>query len=326
MSDLKIGKYKPVYFLMGEEPFFIDKITEFIIQNALPPSQHAFNQIVMYGKDVNIAMIDNTARRYPMMHDRMVVVVKEAHNIKTLDELIHYIKKPQTSTILVISYKAPFDKRKKLFSEVEKHGQVAYESKKLYDNKVPDWVTKYLTECGYGIDIKTCQLIVDFLGNDLSKISNELDKLIISLPKGTKIIPEHIEKNIGISKDFNVFELQKAFVERNFLKANRIIKYFGDNPDKNSLVATTALLYSFFSKILICQSLPSKNKSDIASALKINPFFADEYLAAIKVFPINKLANIFSILREYDLKSKGVDNASVNAGELYKEMVFKIMH
>ncbi|MBN2891944.1 MAG: DNA polymerase III subunit delta [Bacteroidales bacterium] len=326
MSELKTGKYRPIYFLMGDESYFIDKITDYISHNALPPEQHAFNQIVMYGKDINVAQIDNTARRFPMMSDRMVVIIKEAQNIKSFDNLVHYAQRPLESTILVINYKyKTLDKRKKFYKEAEKTG-IVFESKKLYENQIPDWITKYIAEKNFTIDPVATKMLVAYLGTDIGKVANELDKLIISLKAGTKILPIDIEQNIGISKDYNVFELQNALISRDALKANRIVKHFSANPKNNPFVLTISSLFGFFSKVLMVHSLRDKSKMNVAKALKVNPYFADNYLNASKAYNLNKLVFIISILREYDLKSKGVDNVSMTEGELLKEMVFKILH
>lgn len=326
MTELKSGTYRPIYFLMGDETYFIDKITDFIANNALPPEQHAFNQIIMYGKDVNVALIDNTARRFPMMSERMVVIVKEAQNIKSFDNLVHYAKKPLDSTVLVINYKyKKLAKNKKVYKEIAKNG-IVFESKKLYDNQIPDWITKYLAEKKQTIDPNATRMLVDYLGTDLSKISNELDKLMISLKVGAQITPKDIEENIGISKDYNVFELQKALTQRNALKSNRIVKHFAANPKSNPFVLTVTSLFYFFSKILLIHSLKDKSRNNVAKVLKVHPFFTTDYLTAAKSFNVNKLVFIISILREYDLKSKGVNNASMPEGELLKEMIFKIIH
>ena len=326
ITELKSGTYRPIYFLMGDEPYFIDKITDSIANNALPADQHAFNQIIMYGKDVNVALIDNTARRFPMMSEKMVLIVKEAQNIKSFDNLFHYAQKPLKSTILVINYKyKKLDKRKKIYKAIDKSGLI-FESKKLYENQVPDWINKYLSEKKFTINPVATKLLVDYLGTDLSKISNELDKLIIGLKSDTQITPTHIEQNIGISKDYNVFELQKAITQRNSLKANRIVKYFAANPKNNPFVLTVTSLFYFFSKILLVHSLTDKSKFSVAKALKINPFFTADFLKAAEVYKVKKLFYIISILREYDLKSKGVNNASMPEGELLKELIFKIIH
>lgn len=326
MDELKSGTYHPIYFLMGEEPYFIDIITKYIAENALPPEQHAFNQLVMYGKDVTAAQIDDTARRFPMMSDRLVVIVKEAQNIKNINNLVYYVQKPLNSTVLVINYKyKSIDKRKKLYKALKKNG-VILESKKLYENQIPLWISNYLEEKEFSIEPLASRLLVDNLGSDLEKIANELNKLIIILKKGSKINTVHIEENIGISKDYNVFELQNALMNRDIIKANRIVKYFGDNPKSTPLVMTINSLYYFFSKILIIYSLKDKSQQSVATALKVHPFFAKNYLKAVQTFNLNKLVYIISVLREYDLKSKGVNNNSMTDGELLKEMIFKIMH
>ncbi len=326
MTELKAGKYRPIYFLMGDETYFIDQITDYIAQNALPADQHAFNQIVMYGKDINVAQIDNTARRYPMMSDRMVVIVKEAQNIRSFDNLVYYANKPLDSTILVINYKyKTLDKRKKIYKAIDKNG-VVFESKKLYENQVPSWISNYLKEKNIKINPVAVRLLVDYLGTDLQKISNELNKLIISLNGKNEITPIDIEKNIGISKDYNIFELQKALTSKNTLKANQIVKYFAANPKSNPFVLTINALFGFFSKILLVHSLSNKSNQNVAKVLKVHPFFVNDYLSATRTFSTKKLVYIISILREYDLKSKGVNNASITEGELLKELIFKIMH
>ncbi len=326
MADLKSGKYSPIYFLMGDEPFFIDRITNFIADKIQKPEQKAFDQIILYGKDVTVAQIDDTARRFPMLSDKLIVIVKEAQNIKNIEKLVYYAQKPSKSTILVINYKyKTIDKRKKLYKELSKNA-ILFESKKLYDNQIPAWISKYLKNKNLTIDPIAAQLIVDNLGTDLQKISNELDKLIISLSKDTKITPDHIEKNIGISKDYNVFELQNAIINKDVLKANRIINYFGDNPKSVPFIVLINSLYYFFSKILIIYSLKDKSQYSISSALKINPFFAKNYLRAAQNYSLNKLIYIIAVLREYDLKSKGVGNNSMPDSELMKEMLFKILH
>ncbi len=326
MSELKSGTYRPIYFLMGDEPYFIDKITNFIAKNAMSAEQRAFNQIVMYGKDITVAQIDDTARRFPMMSDRFVVIVKEAQNLKNIDKLVYYVQKPLNSTILVINYKyKSLDKRKKLYKALEKNG-IILNAKKLYENQIPSWINKFLAEKNFSIEPLATRLLVDNLGTNLEKIANELDKLIITLKKGTKINTVHIEENIGISKDFNVFELQNALTNKDILKANRIVKYFADNPKSTPFILTINSLYYFFSKILIVHGLKSRDQQSVASALKIHPFFAKDYIKASQTFNINKLVYIISVLRDYDLKSKGVNNISMSDGELLKEMIFKIMH
>lgn len=327
ISDLKSKKYKPLYLLMGDEPYYIDKITEFVANNVLKESEKAFNQTMLYGKDVDAAAVTNTAKRFPMMSEYQVVIVKEAQNIRNIEDLHYYAQNPLKSTILVLNYKyKTLDKRKKLYKEINKNG-VIFESKKLYDDKVPDWITKYLKGKGLEIQPTAALLLTEFLGAELSKVAMELDKLVITLPEGEKLVtPVHIEENIGISKDFNNFELQNALIKRDHLKAFRIVEYFSNNQKNNPLVVTLGILYTFFNKIIVYYFLADKSKMSVASALKINPYFVADYQRAAKTFPIKKAVQIISYLREYDLKSKGVGNISGSPGDLLKELVYKILN
>ena len=328
MNDLKKGNYYPIYFLMGEESYFIDQITSYIEQNAIEESQKAFNQTIIYGKDSSVREIINTAKRFPMMADHMVVIVKEAQNLKNIEDFKFYVEKPQKSTILVINYKyKTLDKRKSLYKLLQKSGDsVVFESKKLYDNQIPRWISKYLKEKGYKIDPVAQQLLTEHLGTDLNKIANELDKLTILLPKGSTIDTKIIEQNVGISKDFNTFELQRAIGERNFSKVFLITEYFADNPKAAPFVVVLSSLYYYFAKILKVHYAPRKDKNSLAKTLGIHPFFVPEYQRAAQNFPPHKIAKIIKILREYDLRNKGVNNASTPAGELLKEMMFKILY
>jgi len=327
LTDLKNKTYKGVYFLMGEETYFIDEITNYLLDHVLTETEKVFNQVVLYGKDIDAIAIIDAARRFPMMANYQLVVVKEAQNIRNIEELIHYTDKPLKSTILVINYKyKTLDKRKKLYASVDKNG-VVFNAEKLYENKVPDWISKYLLQSGYTISPESAALLTEFLGNDLSKIANELSKLMISLPPASKkITTELIEKNIGISKEFNNFELQKALVARDVLKSNRIIDYFEKNPKDNPFILTISSLASFFQKIFTYHFLKDKSKGSVAAALKINPYFVAEYEVAAKRYTPAKLVEVFSMLREYDLKSKGVGNSSASDGDLLKELIFKIIH
>ncbi len=327
LNDLHKKIYKPIYFLMGDEPYFIDKITEFIQENVLNEAEKSFNQTILYGKDSTIEMVINSAKRYPMMSNQQVVIVKEAQNLNNIDDLIYYAEHPLNSTILVINYKyKKLDKRKKLYKLIEKAG-VLFDSAKLYEDKVPNWITTYLQEKGYTIDPKASLLLTEFLGNDLNKISNELDKLIITIPgNDKKISNDHIEKNIGISKDYNNFELNNALSGKDVLKANRIIKYFEKNPKDNPIVLTISMLYMHFNRILLYHFLKDKSRQGVAAALKINPYFIKDYEKAARNYSPKKVVEIISLLREYDLKSKGFGNVSSQQGELLKELVFKILH
>ncbi|MDO1500849.1 DNA polymerase III subunit delta [Winogradskyella maritima] len=324
-TDIKKGNINPIYFLMGEEPYYIDKISDFIEDNVLDDSEKGFNQMVLYGRDVSIDDIVSNAKRYPMMAERQVIIVKEAQDLsRTIEQLVSYVKQPQPSTVLVFNYKyKKLDKRKTLYKELKK-SSVLLESKPLYENKVADWIRRVLAGKNYDISPKASQMLVEFLGNDLSKIDNELNKLKIILPEGTQITPEHIEENIGISKDFNNFELRKAIGSRDTQKAFRIAKYFADNPKDNPMVMTVALLFSFFSQILTLHGLSDKSNRGIASALKINPYFAEEYQTARRNYPMRKVSGIISTLREFDVKSKGVGANAVPQGDLLKEMLVRI--
>lgn len=312
---------------MGDEPYFIDKIASYIEKNVLTESEKAFNQMVMYGNDIDIANVINSARRYPMMSSYQVVIVKEAQNLKSIDDLVYYAENPLKSTILVVNYKfKKIDKRKKIYNALSKNG-IVFESNKLYESQVPDWIMGWLKDKKIEIKPAAAILLTEFLGNDLGKIVNEIDKLILTLPVGKKVIDAaHIEKNIGISKDFNNFELHNALISKDYLKANMIINYFAQNPKNNPMVLMITSLFMFFSKVLLYHSLADKSKQNVASALKINPYFVGDYQKASKVFSLVKSKNIISYLREYDLKSKGIGNVSTTDGDLMKELVFKIMH
>ncbi len=318
--------YKPVYFLSGEEPYFIDQISDFIEKKVLDESEKEFNQTVLYGRDTDVGTIVGEAKRYPMMSDKMVIIVKEAQNIRNIEDLDSYIANPLDSTILVICYKyKTLDKRKAFPKTVAKKG-ILFESKKLYDNKIPDWISAYLKDKKYTVSPKSSQLLTEYLGNDLGKISNELDKLMINLPPGTEITPDHIQMNIGISKDFNTFELNDALTKKDVVKANRIINYFAANSKEHPLVLTISSLNSFFVKLLRYHGLEDKSKESAAKALGVHPFFVGDYIAAARNYPMQKLKAIAGYLREYDLRSKGIDNASADDGALMKELIWKILH
>ncbi|WP_159799001.1 DNA polymerase III subunit delta [Flavobacterium sp. MK4S-17] len=325
VNNIKQGDIKPIYFLMGEEPYYIDKLTEFIEDNILPEEEKGFNQMVIYGKDVTVEEVISSARRYPMMAERQVVIVKEAQELsRTIDRLESYAENPQPTTVLVFAYKyKTLDKRKKVTKLIEKSG-VVYESKKLYENQVADWIRRVLSGKKYNIEPKASAMLVEFLGNDLSRISNELDKLAIILPEGSTITPKHIEDNIGISKDYNVFELRKAIGEKDQLKAYKIADYFTQNPKDNPLVVTTGLVFGFFSQLLLYHGLKDKSPGNAAKVLKVNPFFLKDYDIALRNYPMKKVSAIVSALRDIDVKSKGVGANSISQGYLLKEMLVKI--
>jgi DNA polymerase-3 subunit delta len=326
VSEIKKGNIKPIYFLMGEEPYYIDKISDFIEENILDEAEKGFNQQVMYGRDSSIEDIVSSAKRYPMMAERQVLIVKEAQDLsRSIEKLVSYAENPQPTTVLVLNYKyKKLDKRKKLHKAIAKSGLI-YESKKLYENQVSDWIRRVLSGKKYQIELKAAQMLVEFLGTDLSKISNELDKLMLILPKETIIDDKHIEDNIGISKDFNNFELRKAVGEKNIVKSNRIINYFAENPKNNPLVMTISLLNSFFTQLLLFHGLQDKSKSSVAKTLGVNPYFVDEYFLASRNYPMRKVAQVIAFLREADIKSKGV-GAHQSHKDILKELLFKILH
>jgi DNA polymerase-3 subunit delta len=327
MSDLGRRIFKPVYFLAGEEPYYIDLIAGHIEEKVLPEAEKAFNQIIVYGDDTSLPAIIDTAKRFPMMSSHLVVIVKEAQSLKKIDDLAVYADKPLASTILVLCYKyKSLDKRTKLFKLLESQGSY-FESLRLKDYQVPGWIEKYLNSRGIKTDPSACAMLTEFLGNDLHKIVNELEKLIITLPEQKPLITaDLIEKNIGISKDYNNFELQKAIGERNILKANMIVKYFADNPKDNPLTLTVASLFGFFSKLLTYHYTSDKSKNNLAATLKVVPYFVRDYELAATRYDIARTVRIISLLRTYDMRSKGFGDPGTGDGELLKELVYKILH
>ena len=326
LTELKNRHYSPVYFLMGEEPYFIDVITEFIAENVLNETEKTFNQLILYGKDTDANTIITAARRFPMMAQYQVIIVKEAQQVKKIEELQHYVNQPLASTILVVNYKyKKIDKRTRFYKLLEDKG-VVFESDKLYDDKVPAWITGWLHQKGIRIEPKASVMLVDFLGNDLGKIVNELNKLLLILPRGSELITAVIvEQNIGISKEFNTFELNKAIAAKDILKANRIVKFFSRNTKNNPIVLSLSSLFYFFSKLLLFHNLKDKSRENVTRSLGISPFFIPEYQLAAKNYPVHKVMQVISLLREYDLKSKG-SGSMASEGDLLKELVFKIIH
>jgi len=327
LSDLRNRIYKPVYFLAGEEPYYIDLITDFIGEKVLPEEEKAFNQIVLYGEDTTVASIIETSRRFPMMSNHQVIIVKEAQVLKKIEDLAIYVEKPLSSTILVINYKyKTLDKRTKLYKLFDSNS-VYFESSRLRDYQVPAWIEKYLMVKGVKINPEASAMLTEFLGTDLHKIVNELSKLLITMPAGKPVVTTSlIEKNIGISKDYNNFELQKAIGEKNIYRANLIARYFADNPKDNPVNVTIASLFSFFSKLLTYHYLTDKSKNNVAATLKINPFFVRDYEVAAAKYDARGTIKIISLLRTYDMKSKGFGDLSSPPGDLLKELIFKIIH
>lgn len=326
ISDIRKRIFYPIYLLSGEEPYFIDLISDIIENEVLDEAGKEFNLSVLYGRDVDVPAILDYVKRYPMMASHQVVIVKEAQDMKDLDEIVKYVEKPLNSTILVLCYKyKKYDKRKSLVKLIEKKG-VFFESIKLYEDKIPAWIKSQVELAGYTLTAKAGIMIAEHLGSDLSRIMNELNKVYISLPKGNEIDEKLVEANIGISKDYNVFELQNALAKRDVLKSARIVAHFAANPKDNPLIKVVVLLYGFFIKIILVQMMSGQNDREIAAAAGVSPFFLGDYKTAARNYNSNKLMQIIGLMREYDLKAKGVDAGSATDGELTKELVFKILH
>ena len=327
MTDLRRKAYSPVYFLMGDEPYYIDQISDFIENKILDESEVDFNRTVLYGRDINIGTVIDSAKRYPMMSDYQVIVVKEAQQIKAWDDLLFYLKNPLKSTILCFCYKyGKPDGRKKWVQELNKTA-VVFESVKLYENEMGGWISSYLSEKQMQIHPKAQAMLVEFLGTNLSKVANELDKLLLIKPAGEKqISPELIEKNIGISKDYNVFELESALIERDVLKANQIVHYFGQNPKEFASFNVLPSLFNYFSNLMIYHYLPNKSDAVVSSELGINPYFVKKFVAGAKSYNAWKTMIIISWIRETDARSKGIDDTGTDFAELLKELVYKTLH
>jgi DNA polymerase-3 subunit delta len=334
LKDIKNRKYKPLYLLHGEEPYFIDLVSNYIEHSLLPEAEKGFNQTVVYGKDTEIMAVLNAAKRYPMMADYQVVLVKEAQDMKwgkdddgkkSIDPLLSYLENPLPSTILVFCYKyGKFDKRKKTYKAIEKNGLV-FESAPLYDSKIPAWIEGYISDKGYKINQQASAMLSEYLGNDLSKIANELEKLMLNVSAGQEITLKHIHDNIGISKEYNVFELQTALSKKDAFKVNQIINYFEANPKANPIVLVLGNLNNYFSKVLAYHYVKDKSQQNLARELGVNPYFVKDYEQAGRSYSYQKTMQIISYLREYDLKSKGVESNAPH-GELMKELMFKILH
>lgn len=328
ISDIRARKFKPVYLLMGDEPYYIDEITNLLVQTVLPEEEKDFNQSIRYGMETDVTTVITMARSFPMMSDYQLIVIKEAQNLSKIEELEHYVKNPLKSTVLVLNFKnGTLDKRKKLYAEIDKHG-VVFESKKIPEYKIPAFITSYFQTKGLAIDAKSAQMLSDYLGNDLNKLTNEIAKLLIALPAGqSQITPNLIEENIGISKDFNNFELLKAVIDKNTFKVNQIADYFEKNPKNNPLIVTLVVLFNFYSNLMICYWAKNKTEQGIAAELEFrNPYQAKDYVTALRNYNAFKCMEILSLLRTYDAKCKGVDNVSTPDGELLKELLYKITH
>lgn len=321
-------EFKPIYYLMGEESYYIDRISDYIASQVLTEEQKDFNLTVMYGSDTNIANVLTAAKRFPMMSDYQVVIVKEAQNLKNIDDLSFYLKKPQPQTVLVFCHKnGVLDRRKKVIADVERVG-VLFESKKLRDYQLPAFIVNYVRNHKSSIDEKAAVLLAEFIGSDLNRMAGEIDKLMMSMPEGqSRITPELIERNIGVSKEFNSFELRSALIEKDVLKANRIAKYFNENSKANPIQKTLATLFGFFSNLMLAHYAPEKSESGVMEILGIRQSWqVKEYMAAMRVYSARKTMNIISAIRQTDAKSKGVGNSSISDGDLLRELIYYILH
>lgn len=329
MTELKAGKYAPVYFLQGEEPYYIDLIADYIEEHALAPADKSFNQIVVYGKDATVAAILTHARRFPMMAERQVVIVKEAQDIPDLVKepgtklLLDYVKNPSPTTVLVFCHKhKSLDKRKELGKKIDQY-TTALTCKKIYENQLPEFIAEYARDKKITIDDRAVAALAEFVGNDLHRMANEIDKLIITA-QGNTLTLDHVMNGVGVSKEYNIFELQKAIIRKDLMLANRIVNYFEANPRRNPIIPVVAFLFSFFSKLLAATACADKSDKGLVSALRISPYAARDYVAALRQYPVEKLFYAISSLREADLKLKGVDSASATEGQILRELVYKI--
>lgn len=326
IANIESGKFEKIYFLHGEEPLFIDMITNSIVKHALQEHERDFNQTVKYGKEVDALSIISEAKSYPMMAERRLVVLKEAQDFKGIEDLTPYFEDPNDQTVFVINYKyKKYDSRKKSMKAAAKNGLV-FKSEKVKEYRLPDWIKAHVVSNGYSISPKATMLLAEFLGNDLSRIVNEIEKLEILVEKGTTINEIHIEENIGISKDYNVFELINAVGSRNVQKANRIVDYFDHNPKATSIIVVISNLFNHYSRLMRIHFLPNKSRDAVSAALKVHPFVAGELVTSSKIYNPKKIAANIAVLHEYDLKSKGVGNSSFTHGQLMKELIFRLMH
>lgn len=327
--DILNKKFAPIYLLMGDESYFIDQLSNLLIENVLTEEEKDFNFLTFYGVDSDVNNIIASARRFPLMSQYQLIVIKEAQELDKFDLLDIYAKNPLSSTILIINYKhKKVDGRRALVKSINSNGGVVFESKKLYDNQVPPYIKSYFADKKIRIDDKSAQMITDFVGNDISKLNQELKKLEISIPKdGNSITSEMVESNIGISKDFNNFELLKAIIMKDAVSTYKIADYFEKNPKNNPTIVTISMLFNYFSNLLECFWLPQKNEQSVMSALGLrSAYFARDYMIGLRNYNASKVMNIISDLRIFDAKTKGMGNISATHGELLKELLFRIMH
>lgn len=332
LSEVKAGKYAPVYFLQGEETFYIDVIADYIEAHALTDAEKGFNQVVVYGKDVTMATILTHARRFPMMAQRQVVIVKEAQDIQDLGKeigaklLLDYLTKQVPSTVLVFCHKhKTLDKRKEVGKKIDQLA-VTLTTKKLYDNQLPEFVSEYVKDKKIAIDDRAIQALCEFVGNDLHRLANEIDKLVISLAPGESITTERVMNQVGVSKEYNIFELQKAIINRDMLLANKIVNYFESNTKKNPMIPVVAFLFSFFSKLLAASQASDKTEKGLASELKVSPYAVRDYSLALRQYPLPKIMDNISSLKDADLKLKGVNAGSSDDGQIFRELVWRLMN
>ncbi|MEM7102687.1 MAG: DNA polymerase III subunit delta [Bacteroidota bacterium] len=327
IKEMKAGNFKPVYFVHGDEPYFMDLITDYVENKVLSESEKAFNFTVVYGRDTDHLAIIDAARRYPMMAERQVLILKEAQAMRDLVKLEKYVSNPMPSTLLLICYKHKKLDMRTSFAKALKKNCVVIESSKIYENKVPDWINKYISGKGYSIGPQAVQMLAEYLGNDLSKLTNELDKLLLNLEKGKEIKTPDIQKHVGISKDYNVFELQNALADRNIVKANRIINYFIANPKQHPIQKIIGALYNFFSKVYIYHFNSQKGEKELLKALNLrSAWFLRDYKKAAMRYSKYDLEQVIAVLSQYDLRSKGVENDSTPQEALMQEMIWKILH
>lgn len=331
LDELKAGRFAPVYFLQGEETFYIDLIANYIEEHALPPADRSFNQVIVYGKDASMAAILTHARRFPMMAEKQVVIVKEAQEIPDLNKeagsklLLDYLKQPSPSTILVFCHKhKTLDKRKELGKKIDQYA-TALNGKKIYDNQLPDFVAEYARENKIAIEDRAVTALCEFVGNDLHRLSNEIDKLVIAAGN-SEISLGHVMNGVGISKEYNIFELQKAIIRKDVLLANKIVNYYEANTRKNPVIPVVAFLYSFFSKLLAATECTDKSDKGLVSSLKISPYAARDYTYALRQYPEQKIIGTIGFLKEADLKLKGVNAGSDSEGQILRELIFRIVY
>lgn len=332
LAELKQKRFAPIYFLQGEEPYYIDLISDYIEEHALQEAEKGFNQVVMYGKDAEVNKIITNARRYPMMAERQVVIVKEAQEIPDLNKeegqklLESYVKNPSPSTILVFAHKYKTLDGRKSLGKTMKDGAVLLTTKKIYENQVSDWINNYVKSRGYTIELKASQMLTDFIGNNLSSLVSEINKILINFKAKTAIDAAMVQKFVGISKEYNGFELQRALGVRDVMKSNQIANYFEANPKSNPVIPVIALLFSFYSKLLIIHHAKDKSEKNLASLLQVNPYFIKEYIMAVRNYSLGKVIDNIHHLKVADLQLKGVESAGATEGQILKELIYKLLH